>query len=115
MNTTRILLSIEHQLQAQLLKRSLESEPGLELIGEANNAVEILMQIEAAKPDLWIHSWEQSPELEGVLSHAYSCQPDLVVVRISPNESSGYAQLQINSLAKLQAFAKSSHRLAAPA
>ncbi|QEF99669.1 hypothetical protein Mal15_37350 [Stieleria maiorica] len=107
MKSTRILLTIEHQLHAQLLKRFLNSEPEFELVGEAQSVLEILVLINREKPDLWIHSWEQSAALEGVLSHVYGCHPNLSVVRFCPNEQGGCAQIQLDSLATFFGFAKS--------
>jgi hypothetical protein len=115
MSTTRILLSVEARLQAELLDRFLSSVANFEMVGEAHSVIEILMLLDLRKPDLWIHSWEQGPALEGVLSHVYSCCPNLAVVRVAPNEMTGFAEVQINSVANLLKFAQATHQLAAQA
>ena len=101
MNLTRVLLSIEHQLQAQLLKNTLLSRDDVELVGETKGLVDSLMLIAAEKPDLWIHSWDESDQPVAALSHAYSIHPELAVIRINPDEPAGFLQLQISSLAQL--------------
>ena len=101
MNLTRVLLSIEHQLQAQLLKNALLSRSDVELVGETKGVVDSLMLIAAKKPDLWIHSWEEGSEPSAAFSHAYSIHPSLAVLRIHPDEPAGFLQFPISSLSQL--------------
>ena len=115
MENVRVLLSVQQHLHSQLLNYFFKSSEGFELIGEAEEVIDILMMIDAKKPDLWIHSWNQDSLLEGVLSHVYSCHPDLTVVRISPDEITGFAQRPIHSIAGLIEFAQSSRKLIATA
>ena len=111
MNRTRVLLTVEHQLHSQLLKHTLKSCPEIELVGEASGIIECMTLIAGKKPHLWIHSWDESPELGSVLSHIYSFHPSLSVIRISPNESAGYIQMQINSLSDLLMLATRTRHL----
>lgn len=115
MKSIRILLSVEHRLHAELLDRILSAVPNIELVGKANSVIEIMMLIDRTKPDLWIHSWEQDEALDDVLSHIYACHPELAVVRVTPNDMTGFAQVQINSIANLVRFALARQQLAAPA
>ena len=101
MPLTRVLLSIEQQLHAQLLKHTLLSRNDIELVGETKGIVDSLMLIAAEKPDLWIHSWDEGAERSAAFSHAYSIHPDLAVVRINPDEPAGFLQLPVNSFSQL--------------
>lgn len=100
----RILLSIEHQLHAELLKHALASAPQVELVGEATEPLECVQLVSSKNPDFWIHSWGEGPELETVLSHIDACHPSLSVIRINPKEAAGYIQMQVRSLSDLLGF-----------
>ena len=117
---TRIMLSVDHLLQDQLFRSILGSNADIELVGEtccvkANNVVDILLALDANEPHLWIHSWDQGPDLEAVLSHIYQRHSNLIILRVAPDELSGFAQVQIDSTATLLRFAKSSRQLLASA
>ena len=101
MTTTRVLLTIEQHLDSELLKRALKMQPEVEVVGEAIEVIDCMHQIANTNVDVWLHSWDQGPELEAVLSHVYSVRPDLLVIRVSPNEAAGYFQRQINSIPEL--------------
>ena len=98
---TTILLTIEHQLHAQLLKRALGNCPDIEVIGETKGLIESMVFIASHKPNVWIHSWAESPELSSALSHVYSEDPNLAVIRINPDEPAGYIQMRVNTLPHL--------------
>lgn len=101
MPLTRVLLSIEQQLHAQLLKNALLARGDIELVGESKGVVDSLMLIAAKKPDLWIHSWGEEAERSAAFSHAYSLVPDLAVVRISPDEPTGFLYRPVNSISEM--------------
>jgi hypothetical protein len=101
MNRSKVLLTVEQQLHAQLLQHALDACPELELIGEAYDLIECMTAIAFEKPDVWIHSWDEGPELSAALSHIYSLNPNLAVIRVCPNESAGYLQMRIHSLSDL--------------
>lgn len=111
MEKTRVLLSVEHQLYAQLLKNAFASCHDLELVGEATGSTECMMLIASRKPHVWVHSWDDCPDLASVLSHIYSFRPSLSVIRINPNEPAGYIQIRINSLPELLKHATSTREL----
>ncbi|QEG42522.1 helix-turn-helix domain-containing protein [Roseimaritima ulvae] len=100
-SVTRVLLTVDQPLHAQLLKHAFATCPDLELVGEATEVIECMQKMVSKKPHLWIHSWDEGPELQAVLSHVYDSQPSLSVIRISLNEPAGYIQMQVRSLADL--------------
>jgi hypothetical protein len=114
MYLTRVLLSVEHQLHAQLLKNALLSRSDIELVGETKGIVDSLMLIAAKKPDLWIHSWEERAEPSAAISYAYSIHPNLAVLRVNPDEPTGFLQVQVSSLSQLIDVASRSRPILSP-
>ena len=48
----RILLADDHALVREALRRAIESEPDMEVVGEAENVAATIEQVSAARPDL---------------------------------------------------------------
>ena len=48
----RILLADDHALVREALRRAIESEPDMEVVGEAENVAATIDQVSAARPDL---------------------------------------------------------------
>jgi DNA-binding NarL/FixJ family response regulator len=48
----RILLADDHALVREALRRAIESEPDMEVVGEAENVAATIAQVSAARPDL---------------------------------------------------------------
>ncbi len=110
MNST-VVLTIEHQLHAQLLKHALANCPDIELVGEATGLIESMMLIDAKKPDVWIHSWAECPQVSAALSQIYSRDPNLTVIRFNPDEPAGFIQMRVNSLPELLRLAAETRHL----
>ncbi|TWU39737.1 helix-turn-helix domain-containing protein [Novipirellula artificiosorum] len=108
MDKTRIMLTVGHPLHAQLIKHALATRSDLELAGEATDVIDCMKLISAMHPHVWIHSWDEGPELSAVQSHIYSFHSSLSIIRINPDEPAGYIQLQVNSLPELLNFATQS-------
>jgi DNA-binding NarL/FixJ family response regulator len=97
MNKT-ILLSVEQRSYQELLRQTLESHSQVEIIAESCNFIECLALISQRQPTIWIHAWEDSPELRAVLDRAYEVAPELVIVRANPNESTGVVLVKFHSI-----------------
>ncbi|MCA1826891.1 MAG: response regulator transcription factor, partial [Myxococcales bacterium] len=65
MNHTRILIADDHEVVRKGLRSLLESEPGLEVIGEASNGREAVERAVSAKPDVVVLDIGM-PELNGL-------------------------------------------------
>ncbi|CAN5776608.1 response regulator transcription factor [soil metagenome] len=65
MSTTRLLLCDDHAMFRQGLRRILETEPGLRVIGEAANGREAIRYALETKPDVILMDI-QMPDLDGV-------------------------------------------------
>jgi len=98
---TRVLLGTPSGLQTQILVSALQQHPDIELVGHVIDPVATLATMVRTKPDIWIHAWEEGPELQGMLSHVYSCHPAISVIRFNANEPAGYLQVRLDSLSSL--------------
>ncbi len=65
MSRTRILIADDHEVVRKGLRSLLESEPGLEVVGEASNGREAVERAIAAKPDVVVLDIGM-PELNGL-------------------------------------------------
>ena len=65
MNHTRILIADDHEVVRKGLRSLLESEPGLEVVGEASNGREAVDRAVSAKPDVVVLDIGM-PELNGL-------------------------------------------------
>ena len=101
MSATRVLLTTNRQLHADMFRSALAAVQDLQVVGEATEVIDCLAQISAKRPDVWIHTWPEGPELRAVLSHIYAAHPRVMVVRVDPDESSGFAEMQVSSLEDL--------------
>ncbi len=111
MKKTRVLLGTPEGLQSQLLVEALRDQQDVELVGHVSDPVATLISIARTKPDVWIHGWEEGPELQAMLSHVYSCDSSISVVRIDPNDAAGYVQVPVNSMASLLSFIRQGRQL----
>lgn len=102
----KILLSIESLTFRELMRQSLECQPKIEIVGESCNYIECLAIISSHQPQIWIHSAEEGPDLKAAVDRAYELSPQLVVVRVNPEESAGYLQVRLESLADMLGFAE---------
>ena len=105
-------MSVEHRLQAEILKETLAQTGEFELIAQTGSVGEILKWIELERPHLWICCWEQNQSFEDVLSNVAAVDPDLAIVRFAPNQLTGIAQRPIHSVTSLLDFARSSGQVA---
>ena len=90
----RILLADDETKVRFALRVLLERQPGLEVVGEALNASEMLSQVAVVCPELVLLDWEL-PGLEGKVSLASLQQacPQTVVVALSGHLEAGSAAL----------------------
>ena len=87
---THILLA-EGQMEArQALKDYLKAQPGLDVVGEASDCHELVVQAEAICPDLVLLDWDLPGQSEGnpvAALRNLDCQPLVVVLGKQPESS----------------------------
>jgi len=83
-NPIRILIADEHRVFRQDLRRSLESEPGLHILGEACDAQGAVQLVRQTKPDILLidFSLSQRFELKALHESASNLPPVRVVVTV---------------------------------
>jgi two-component system response regulator DevR len=65
MDTIRIILCDDHQVVREGLRRMLELEPDIEVVGEASDAKELLAQVEVLSPEIILMDIKL-PEVDGI-------------------------------------------------
>ena len=97
-DSTRVVLSVRSQMQVDLIERILVPRAGLEIVGRADDPLGVMSLISRHRADIWMHSWQEGPELRGLLSHLRSQFPALAVVHFDPDEVTGVIQTPIDSI-----------------
>lgn len=97
-DATRVVLSVRSRIQVDLIERILVPQAGLEIVGRADDPLGVMSLISRHDADVWMHSWQEGPELRGLLSHLRSQFPALAVVHFDPDEVTGVIRLPIDSI-----------------
>jgi two-component system response regulator NreC len=86
-----LLLADDHAIVRLGLRRLLEDEPGLEVVGEAGSGLEVLSEVERLHPDVLVLDL-MMPGLSGleVLRQVRKCHPKMRVVILSMHADEGY-------------------------
>ena len=90
----RILIADQQPKVRFALRVLLKREPGLEVVGEAANADELLAQTTAISPDLVLLGWELPHLTPGVLCTLRQACPSLAVVALSGRPEARYTALE---------------------
>ena len=98
MTNTRVLLSVEQQLERQLIQYSLDRFPDVEIIGKSLSVFEIMALIAQCKPHVWIHSFGDGPDYRTLRTHVCSVAPELIIVTVNPDDPCGFLQVPVNSI-----------------
>ncbi len=92
MTTTKILVVEDEALFSDLLRRTLESDPGLEIVGDAQDGETAIALAQQLKPDAVIMDIELSGELDGIETalKIKSERPETGVVILSAHKDRRY-------------------------
>ena len=82
----KVLLAVESPDRRELLRKLIEHEPGLELVGEVADPIDLLVEVKRWQADLVVQEWPASEETPGICSHLLIEYPDLLLVGI-PRDS----------------------------
>ena len=88
LNRIRIVIADEHTIWRQNLRRSLESDPGLDILGEASDANGAVHLAQRSKPDILLVDFElsQQCDLKALNDSASPLPPVRVVVTVTAIE-----------------------------
>ncbi|HXR06049.1 MAG TPA: response regulator transcription factor [Candidatus Acidoferrum sp.] len=91
MNKLRVLVVDDHQILREGLRRLIDSQPGMRVVGEAVNGKELLAQAKALKPDIVVMDLSM-PELNGLQATArlIAESPAVKVVVLTAHEDESY-------------------------
>jgi len=79
----RVMLADSHTQIRWALRRVIEAEQGLTLVGEVSAAQELLSQVKSLQPDLLLLEWELPGHTNGLLADLRALNPDLSVLVLS--------------------------------
>jgi DNA-binding NarL/FixJ family response regulator len=91
MKKLRVLLADDHKIVREGLRLLIDSQPDLQVVGEAANGKEVLQQSRVLKPDVVVMDLSM-PELNGLQAteRLKAEQPELKVVALSAHEDEIY-------------------------
>ncbi len=97
----KILLVDDHPLMRKGLALTLESEPDLDVVGQAASAEDAMDEVEKLKPDLVIVD-VSLPGMSGLefIKHLHAVEPDLLTLVVSRHDESLYAERAIRAGAR---------------
>ena len=80
----RILLADDHQMFIDGIKSIIEGEIGIEVVGEANNGVQVIKAVENQKPDIILMDIRM-PAMDGVAATRYLTKhfPEIPILALS--------------------------------
>jgi DNA-binding NarL/FixJ family response regulator len=81
----KVLLAVESPDRRELLRKLIEHEPGLELVGEVADPIDLLVEVKRTEADAVVQDWP-SEETTGIVSILLIEYPDLLLVGI-PRDS----------------------------
>lgn len=98
---TRIVVVDDHPLMRKGLALSLNAEPDFEVVGQIEDAEQMLEQFEALAPDLVVLDISL-PGMNGLelLKHLLAIRPDLPVLVVSRHEEALYAERAVRAGAR---------------
>ncbi len=83
--STSVLLAVESPILRDALSAMLRSQPDIEVLGEVNDPVDLLLAVEATEAQAVIYTFPQAPKLPGICSHLFAEYPGLLVIGLSPD------------------------------
>ena len=89
---TRILLADDHKLIREALKRFLQSQEDVEVVGEAKDGVTAVELTEQLHPDIVVMDVSMPPVLSGLEATRWICGrwPDIKVIALSMHKHKQY-------------------------
>jgi len=91
---TRILLADDHKLIREALKRFLQSQEDVEVVGEAKDGVTAVELTEQLHPDIVVMDVSMPPVLSGLEATRWICGrwPDIKVIALSMHKHKPYVE-----------------------
>jgi len=80
----KVLLALDSPDRHELWRGLIEQEPGIELVGEVEDPIDLLVEVSRTQADAVIQEWP-SEETPGFISILLTEYPDLLVVGIPGN------------------------------
>jgi DNA-binding NarL/FixJ family response regulator len=93
--TTRVILAVEPQMLRGLLEDAIAAQPDIDVVGEANGLVELLLAVRATGANVVICTWPDAGEVPGICTHLLSENPELRIIGIAAEGENAWACRQV--------------------
>ncbi len=98
---TRVLLALESHILREILANLLAREGDIEVVGQVDDPIGLLVAVEETQADVVLHTFHDSPELPGIVTHLLAEFPNVLVIGLSPDASEAFACRQTVSVKPL--------------
>lgn len=88
--TIRVFLAIADPKLRESIKRLLEGEFDIKVVGEATHPLELLVEVGSTEADVVVHSWPESQEMPGICTHLLTEYPGLAIIGMPPRAARMY-------------------------
>ena len=97
-STVKIILAEDHLLFREMIKESIQKIPGLEVIGEANNGLDLLELLKTSAPDMIILDIAM-PKLQGIeaAEEIKKLYPEIKILILTMHKSSEHVYRAISA------------------
>ena len=85
----KVILALESPVLRELLGDLIEREPGIELVREVADPIDLLVEVKQTQAEVVIQEWPESEEIPGICSHLLTEYPDLLLIGIT--QDTGHA------------------------
>jgi hypothetical protein len=94
LNMTKILFAVRPQLLRDALCRQLAAQPDLQVVGDVDNDLDLLLAVRATEAEVVVHSW-QGDRMPALYTHLLQEYPGLTVIGLTEEGELRHCQQRI--------------------
>lgn len=78
----KVILALESAVLRKSLRELIERQPGLEIVGEIADPIDLLVEVKRTQAEVVLQEWPESEEIPGICSILLTEYPDLLLIGI---------------------------------
>jgi len=90
----KILFAVRPQMLRDALARQLATQPDVQIVGDVDNDLDLLLAVRATKADAVVHSWP-SETMPAIYSHLFQEYPGLIAIGLTEEGEVRHCQQRI--------------------
>jgi len=90
MYTNRVLLAVDRQMDAQVLREALASEADMEVVGHVTEPMALLVRVARTGANVVLCSWPESSGIPAICTHLFAEYPGLLVIGLTESGVSAW-------------------------